>query len=49
MGADFQWEPKCINDALVASCTWDILYHIGERLLSEVMDGSDDPQAVAER
>ncbi len=48
MGADFQWEPKCINDAPVASCTWNILHHVGERLEGEVMDGPDYAQAMAE-
>ncbi len=49
MSADFQREAKRTNDALVASCTWNILHHVGERLESEVMNGPDYSQAVAKR
>ena len=48
MGTDFQWQAKRIDDAAISASAKHVLYHIGEWLESQIVDRSDDAQAVFE-
>jgi hypothetical protein len=48
VSADFQRESESINDAAVSASAGDILHHEGDWSSCQVIDGPDDPQAVAE-
>jgi hypothetical protein len=47
VSADFQRESESINDAAVSASAGDIFNHEGDWLFGQIVDGSDDPQAVA--
>ena len=46
MSADFEREAERIDDASVSASSWHILDHICDRLMSQIMNGSYDSEAV---
>ena len=48
MGAHFQWQSTSIYDALEPDSSGNILYHISQWLMGEIVYGSYHPQAVTE-